>query len=1324
MTDFAPIPPAIPVRHLEQTSLSFAQESLWFLHQLDPESPAYNTRQLIKFTGGVDLACMEQALNGLVRRHEPLRTVYPNQGGRPVQVIQPYEPFSLPLMDFSELSEVEQEKAVLGFSTKEGNQPFNLENGPLTRFALLHTAPNVDYLFFCTHHIGFDAWSWQVFFSELMLLYSAFRSGKAPRLSELPVQYADYAAWQKDWLSGETLKAYIEHWKKILTGNLPILDLPTDRPRPVVQTFRGAKYLFPLTRGLSSQMKEFCQKERMTLFQLLLAAYALLLVRHTGEEDIILGCPFANRSRSELEGVVGLFVNTLPIRVTLQGNPSVREFLKQVQSVMVEAYPWQAAPFEALVSEISPQRDLSRTPVFQAVINLKNVPKRQVIIEGLEMENVPRENAPGSFDISLEFEAGEDGTVEASFQYNIDLFDQTTISNMASHYKNLLGELLTKPELSIADLEILAPFELKQILVNWNDTSADFPQVCIQDLISQQVEKQPQAQAVVCNGNSLTYDELEKKANQLANYLRAQGVGNEERVGLYLPRSEMVAVAQLAILKAGAAFVPLDLTFPKERSAYMVQDSNPFAIITLSNLSSQLPDQTRKVCLDSDSKSIEACETGRPVPITNNDALAYVMYTSGSTGRPKGVMITHKGVVNFMTYMTKQYHFGASDRILQFSSLTFDASLWNILGSLSYGGTVFLMDDDHMRDPDSIYSAIIENQATHIITVPTMLRAICETAIARGPRENALRLISAGGEILRAADLELVQQVFGEHVMVDNLYGPTECSIGCTDYLVPAGFPKELQLVPIGKPVSNASNYILDKYYHPVPQGVKGELFIGGVGVSLGYWNQPALTAEQFLPDPFRTGGRMYRSGDIVRQLPEGTLCFLGRSDDQVKIRGYRIELSEIEAVVNEYPGVKNAAVILWRNDAQENLAAYITLLAGQQEQIKTGLRDYLEARLPFYMLPASITILKEMPLTAGHKIDRRSLPRPESREQEDGYQAPRNEVEARLVSIWQEVMGKPRVGIRDNFFELGGDSLLAVRIFTRIQEEFGRSLPLLLMFKDGTVEALAESLTCQEKSKFTNGVVPIQPKGDGIPLFIISANLYMRNFALAFGTARPVYGLHPFEDGRLVYRKSIQETVRIYYQRLVEFYPEGPYLLFGHSAHGYFALELARQLRANGKKVAFLGLLDTLPPGANNQAALTDRIQLHLDNLQHKNPAQILQYAKHSMGRFLTRWRRRAATNAKILERYEEKGQVDEIRSILLIAYKPEPYDGSVVLFSSRDRPFYIRRDIMEKWANVFTGQYNVIPTSGSHTTMLQPPHVTLLASKIEALLAQIDKT
>jgi amino acid adenylation domain-containing protein len=1318
MTRPPPAPLPIQPRNLKEGSLSFSQESLWFLQQLDPENIAYNSNYLLKLTGGIDRYSIERALNALVHRHAPLRTVYPNQGGSPVQVIIPFESFALPYVDFSGLPEGEQQQAIRRYISEQGDLPFDLQRGSLTRFALLHTDPNVNYFFFCTHHIGFDAWSRQIFLSELTQLYGAYRSGKEPVLPELPVQYIDYALWQKEWFCGEILEAYLEHWKNILSGDLPILELPTDRPRPLLQTFRGARFHFPLSQALSSQMKGFCQQERLTLFQLLLAAYALLLMRHTGQEDIIMGCPFANRPRPELDGLVGLFVNTLPIRVNLSGNPSVRELLKQVQSVLLDAFAWQAAPFEALVSEISPQRDLSRTPVFQAVINLRNIPKRQAIIEGLEIENIPRENAPRPFDISLEFETGEDGILDSSFQYNVDLYDEATISAMASHYQNLLCGLLTKPDRPIAELEILTPSELKQIVFDWNETGADFPQVCIHDLITAQAEKDSEAVAVASNDISMTYGDLEKKANQLAHYLRANGVRAEDRVGFYLPRSEKILISLLAILKAGGAYVPLDPTYPAERIAYMVENSHPAVIVTLSYLSKQLPDQFRKIYLDTESGSIDTCESRRPVSITDNNSLAYVIYTSGSTGRPKGAMNAHKGVVNYLSHLTRRFHLGASDRVVQFTSLSFDPSVWSILGTLSFGGTVFLLDDDQMRDPDLIYSAIIEYQATHINTVPTMLKAICESALAGGPKKNYLRLISAGGEVIREADLELLHRAFGESVKLNNHYGPTECSISCTHYLVPAALPNSLQVVPIGKPISNVRNYILDNNFHPVPQGVKGEMFIGGIGVGQGYWNRPDLTAERFLVDPFWSGGRMYRTGDIVRQLPDGTICFLGRSDDQVKIRGYRVELSEIETVVHEFPGVKDAAVVFWHQDGPETLVAYITLLEGQKEKIQADLREYLAARLPFYMLPSAIMVLKEMPITPSRKIDRRALPRPEAGAVTDRYLAPRNDIETRLVSIWKEILAVEQVGVRDNFFELGGHSLLAVRLMASIQEEFGQSLPLLLLFKDGTVEAIAESLTNTAKTSLHLGIEPVHPQGTAPPLFLIRPYSYMHDLVLALSPEQPVFGLVPVENGKMVYQKSVQETAKVYYRNLVDIFPQGPYLLLGHSAQGYFALELARLLIQSGQEVVFLGLLDTFHPYFKSTANLDDRINFHINNLRDENLRGILQYFGQGIQRLSNRlWSR--VINAKMVKRnVPEDEKIREAMRNLVRTYEPEPFEGKVTIFAATERPWDIRGDPMEQWANTITGHVNIVPIPGDHITMLQPPHVVVLAEKIKALL------
>jgi len=877
---------------------------------------------------------------------------------------------------------------------------------------------------------------------------------------------------------------------------------------------------------------------------------------------------------------------------------------------------------------------------------------------------------------------------------------------------------MAKVDRPIADLEMFTPFERDQMVFEWNNTRTDFPQVCIHGLFTEQVEKNPATLAVVCNGNSLSYGDLEGKANQLARYLKAIGVGAEDRVGIYLPRSEQIVIAMLGILKAGAAYVPLDLIYPSERIAFMVKDSNPLAIITISSLSNQLPNQIRKICLDAEADGINACESDGLVTTTGNESLAYLIYTSGSTGRPKGSLNNHKGVVNYLTCMTKQFHINASDRIIQFTSLSFDPSVGDILGTLTSGGTVFLLDDAQMRDPRVIHAAVIDHQATLISLVPTMLRAICEIALAGERKQNSLRLIAVGGEILWAADVKLARRAFGESVELLNRYGPTECSIWTTHYIVPAVPPGNLPGIPIGNPVSNTRVYILDKSFHPVPRGAKGELVIGGIGVGRGYWNRPDLTAERFLSDPFQPGGRIYRTGDIARQLPDGTICFLGRSDNQVKLRGYRVELSEIEAVMSEFPGVKDAAVVLWREDGSESLAAYITVLEEHREQIQINLQAYLAKRLPFYMLPASIAVLDEMPLTPSRKIDRHALPQPQSGLVTDKYLAPRDEIETRLVTIWQEILGIEQVGIRDNFFELGGHSLLAVQLFARFREDFDQALPLMLLFQVGTVEAIAERLRAQEKPSHPQGIVPLRPEGSDVPLFIVSAGLYYRELVLALSPGRPIYDLEPVENGEKVLRQSVQETARIYYQNLVAFYPRGPYLLLGHSAHGFFTLELARYLINNGKDVAFLGLLDTLPPGPPRQANPIDRVKIHIINLRGKNLVESLQYFDSSILRFLARWRSKAEMKPAMIQRYEQEGRAGDMRRLVLGTYKPEPFKGNVTLFSATHRHWYIRWEPMEGWRKYIIGQIDIVPIPGDHLSVFEIPHVAALAEKINALL------
>ncbi len=1060
INEVLPTPGPIQRREQKQAPLTFAQESLWFLQQLDPDSNAYNSTHLIKFTGGIDHPCMERAVNELICRHEPLRTIYPNKRGKPVQVVQPNIHYELPYLKFQGLSEVDSQRASTRYVSEQSAVPFNLQKGPVFRFALLNHTTTKDELFFCIHHIGFDAWSWQILIRDLLTLYQSYRSALKVPLPDLPFQYTDYALWQREWLSGETLAVYMAHWKKTLSGSLPVLDLPTVNPRPEKQSFRGDRYTFCLSPLLTAQVKSFCLNERVTPFHLFLTIYALLLMRYSGQEDIIIGCPFANRQNPELNNLVGLFVNTLPVRVDLTGNPTVRELLNQVRDIMLDSFSWQAAPFEALVSELSPERDLSRTPVFQVAINMRNVPKHALVSsEEFTMEEVLRDDVPIPFDLSVEFNNSSD-PIEVSFRYNVDLFAKNTIVQMTSHYQTLLSEFILKADAQIASLEMLSSAETEQLIGEWEHTRSDIPNTSIHELISSQAQKNPQAQAIVCNERSMTYLTLEKKSNQLAALLKARGVVPGSLIGILLPRSEDLLVTQLAILKAGGAYVFFDRDYPSERLAYMVKDSNPSLVVTHSSVHSGILDGYQTVILDKHSSEIRAFSADMNFPGTGQDAPLYVTYTSGSTGRPKGVTTLQRGIINYLQFLVKEFQLRTGDRVIQFTSLSFDPSFRDTLGVLTFGGTVFLMDDDQMRDPDYIVRTIVDQKIDCILSiVPTMLRALTGVTAIKQIKGNHLRLVMPSGEVLRPADIESVRNAFGSGVSIVNQYGPTECSMISIIYTVPDD-SQNTRDVPIGKPIENVYFYVLDPFRHLVPSGVKGELYIGGVGVSPGYLNQPDLTNGRFIQDPFRQGERIYRTGDLVRMAPDGNLSYLGRTDHQVKIRGYRVELGEIESVLREYPGIREAIVNFSQQAGTERLFAFITLSITENDFINADLQQYLKERLPFYMLPSAITVLPKMPLTPTGKVDRHALPEPNTSKTGDRYQPPSNEIEERLTAIWQEVIGVTQVGIRDNYFELGGHSLMAVLLFTRIQEEFGKSIPIHLIFKESTVEELARYLS------------------------------------------------------------------------------------------------------------------------------------------------------------------------------------------------------------------------------------------------------------------------
>jgi aspartate racemase len=1298
-------------RHVDRSQpipVSFAQQSLWLQYQMEGMSNTYNLTFVYRLEGRLDISALEKSLHYLISHHDALRTSFKLIDGEPYQIIAESVQWKL------EEHTSDRETADMELRAF-ASQPFSLEQAPLMRVHLWKYPQNEYKLLFSIHHIIFDGWSLGVFERELAEVYSRYAAGQQANLPALELDYADYADWQRDWLCGDELQKQLVYWQEHLKGAPELLDLPTDHPRQPERTYHGRSIHLDLEPVFVNRLEELARREGVTLFMLLNAAYAIILGRYSRQEDVVIGFPMANRQHKEFEEMLGFFVNMLPLRVDLSGNPGLSELLRRIRQSSVEAYAHQDAPFEKMVEGLLSHREPGQNPVFQVVSDFVNTPSQGLHLEDCDVQPESLDIGVEKFDLSLLVEELGKG-LHLELGFNVDLFEPAIIERMLAHFKLVLEWMVSDPTNGICEFDPITNTERQQILIDWNNTGTDSPPGCIHDLIAIQTRNNPDWLAVVCNGNSLTYGDLEIKTNQLAHYLRANGVGAESRVGIYLPRSEKTIIALLAVLKAGGAYIPLDLTFPIERITYMVNDSNPTVIITSSNLTDKLPNKINQICLDTEAESIAACESGSLISLTKNDSLAYVMYTSGSTGRPKGAMNTHKGIVNYMAHMINKFQFGQSDRVIQFTPISFDSSVWNILGTLSYGGTVFFLDDDQIRDPDFIYSAIIDQQATYINLVPTMLRAICESALAHGPKENSLRLVSSGGEVLREADVELAHRVFGESVKVNNQYGPTECSISAIHYLIPDVLPKGSLGVPIGKPISNARVYILDGYLHLVPVGVKGELFIGGVGVGRGYWNRPDLTAERFLTDPFLPGGRMYRTGDIVRQLPDGTVCFLGRSDNQVKIRSYRVELGEIEAVVNEFSGVKDSVVVLSHQGGSDRLVAYITVSEGENGQLIEKLHAFLAERLPFYMLPSSILQLEKMPLTISGKADRQALPFPETNAYPVLQPAPRNDTETRLVSIWKEVLGIEQVGVLDNFFELGGHSLLAVRLFARIKEEFGRSLPLQLLFNEGTVEALAEALIHFENSSFLQGITSIRPEGSKTPLFMISPQLLMRDLAFTLAPGRPVVGLASVENGKEVYRKTVQDTAEIYYRNLVDFYPQGPYLLIGHSGRGFFTLELARYLLQNGKNVAFLGLLDTYP---HRNVPYFERLKFHTANLLDKDLPGILQYGRTTLNRFITRsWIK--TLNPLKTELYQNEGrvQVQDVMNFLMRTYVPKPYPGKVTLFSIIENPLEIPGNPMNRWKKTFIGQLDIVTVPGDHVSMLNQPHVVVLAEKIDALL------
>ncbi|HEX9936868.1 MAG TPA: amino acid adenylation domain-containing protein, partial [Longimicrobium sp.] len=1027
------LPPVVPTGRAEPPLLSFAQERLWFLDQLRPGEVSYNLPFAQRLRGTLDVDALERSLGEIVRRHDALRTVFREQGGTPRQVIAPFGGFRLTRIDLAHLPadarEAEVQRELVAEATA---RPFDLSAGPLFRVSLLRLGAHEHVLLLSQHHIVSDGWSMGVLYRELAALYEAYREGRESPLPELAVQYADYAAWQREQLEGEALNRQLSYWRERLAGAPALLELPTDRPRPPVRTYRGATVPVELSPELLERLQALGRSEGATLYMTLLGAFGVLLSKYSGSDDVVVGTPIAGRTRREVEELIGFFINTLVLRTDLSGDPSFREVLRRAREVTLGAYEHQEVPFERLVAELQPERSLSHTPLFQVILTLQTAGGGLGALPGLEVSPVEAERVSAKFDLSMELTPSSRG-LRGGLTYPTDLFERATVDRMLGHLEQVLEQVAADADVRLSQLELLGAAERALVLETWNDTAAEYPaDRCIHELFEAQAARTPGAVAVRFEETSLTYAELNAHANRLAHHLRGHGVGPEVRVGVCLERSLEMVVSLLAVLKAGGAYVPLDPGLPPERLAYMLDDSAVPLVLVQAALRDAVPAREGVAVLAVDALAERLAEepAENPASGAGPDTLAYVIYTSGSTGRPKGVMNQHRGVVNRLVWM--QAHFGihAHDEVLQKTPFGFDVSVWEFFWPLQQGARLVMARPDGHRDPAYLHDVIEREGVTTLHFVPSMLQPFVE-AVEAG-RCASLRNVVCSGEALPPALVRRFYDRFAGPVALTNLYGPTEAAVDVSWWT--CAREDAAGVMPIGRPVWNTRLYVLDAGLKPVPVGTPGELYIGGVQVARGYQGRAAMTAERFVPDPFSPegGARLYRTGDRARWRADGAIEYLGRLDFQVKVRGFRIELGEIEAALRQAPGVRDSAVVVREDETGDRrLVAYVVGDAAAE-----ALRDHLRRSLPEYMVPSAFVALDALPLTPNGKLDRKALPAPELASAEERYEAPADETEQALAAIWAEVLRVDRVGRHDNFFELGGHSLSAAQMVSRVRQE------------------------------------------------------------------------------------------------------------------------------------------------------------------------------------------------------------------------------------------------------------------------------------------------
>lgn len=1055
---------SIPQRpKLDQIPLSFAQQRLWFIDQLDPNSSAYIMPLAFRFNGYLDVAALELAVSEIIRRHDVLRTTFKVVDGQPVQIINPAQRQTIPIIDLSELTTDTRATVARELAAQEARRPFNLRADPMFRALLIRLNEEEHVLMFTLHHIACDGWSLGILHREIGVLYRGYSEGEASPLAELPLQYADFAHWQRNWLHSKDLTQQLAYWKQQLTGVAP-LELPTDRPRPPVLSYRGAVETVLLEPSLVESLRELARRQGVTLFMVLLAGFKVLLTRYTGQQDISVGTPIAGRNWTEIEGLIGFFVNALVMRTEVRGDESFEEVLRRVREVALDGYARQDVPFEKLVEEIQPERDASRQPLCQVIFALNADTDRAAAkgssSQGMALSEFDYDYTTTRYDWELFISDVGNGFL-GRLIYNTDLFEATTIRRMLSHFKHLLGSIVSNPKQSVSTLPILSADERQQILHHWNDTARPFPShLCIHQLFESQVQATPDAPAVIFEDRQFTYAELNERANLLAQRLRRMGVGPEQRVGILMERQPDLIVSILAILKAGGAYLPLDPEYPQERLSFMLADADIRVVITQMHLAETITEEhVKTICVDTDWAFIKPEEgVSNLESTTTPDNLAFILYTSGSTGRPKGVELIHRNVAR-LVFGVDYSRFEGGPRVLQISSVSFDASTIEIWGALLHGGCLVLYPE---RVPS--FAGIATSVARHDIEFIVLTTSLFHAVVDNAPEALAgVKQVLVGGEAMSASHVRRVLEKL-PNLELTNGYGPTE-STTIASYQRIGTVREDERAIAIGRPVSNTQVYIMNRWMETVGVGVCGELCIGGDGLARGYMQRPELTAERFVPNPYsaQAGARLYRTGDVCRYREDGTIEYVGRIDGQVKVRGRRIELGEIETAIGAIDGLREVVVVA-REDrpGEKRLVAYVVTEA---EQNVTEILKQLQVQLPEYMIPSALVELYSLPLTVNGKVDRKRLPAPEVQriEKVDEPVGPLTEVEQFIRGIWQEVLGVERVGIRENFFDLGGHSLLMVQVHGRLQQTYGEELSMTELFKYPTVSALANYLSLKK---------------------------------------------------------------------------------------------------------------------------------------------------------------------------------------------------------------------------------------------------------------------